>query len=209
MAVSSSAEVFSQLFFLFTVLGTLVGAVVIGYMIYLIWRYRASRAQGSSQPHAREGRELLLSMALSTLVVVSLISLSVDRLEYLNTLPPPGEAFNVQVIGFQFGWRFIYPNGFSSIGNLTLPAGRPIVLNVTSQDVYHKFAIIEFGSAAIDAIPGQVNRIWFVANQTGVYHVQCFELCGVGHALMKAVVTVVDGAAFDRWYSSLNLTRAG
>jgi cytochrome c oxidase subunit 2 len=210
MAVSTSAEVFSQLFLLFTVLGTIVGAVVISYMAYLAWRYRA-RGQPVARPppQEKEGRELLLSVALSTLVVVSLIAFSVDRLHYLNTLPAEGEALNIQVIGFQFGWRFVYPNGYSSVGNLTIPVGRPIVLNVTSQDVYHKFAIIEFGSAAIDAIPGQVNRIWFTANATGTYHIQCFELCGFGHALMRATLTAVDQPSFDRWYASLNLTKQG
>ena len=33
----------------------------------------------------------------------------------------------------------------------------------------------------------------------GRYTVVCTELCGLGHATMRATVVVEDQAAFDRW----------
>jgi cytochrome c oxidase subunit 2 len=36
-------------------------------------------------------------------------------------------------------------------------------------------------------------------NRLGRYTLACAELCGLGHATMRATVVVEDQAAFDRW----------
>ena len=48
-------------------------------------------------------------------------------------------------------------------------------------------------------MPGRVIRGWIDANATGVYEIQCAEMCGVGHGLMPAKLHVEDAAAHVAW----------
>jgi cytochrome c oxidase subunit 2 len=70
---------------------------------------------------------------------------------------------------------------------------------VTSRDVFHTIGSppLRFKS---DAIPGQYTDTWFVADETGEYSAQCFELCGAGHSFMEATVVVMDPAEYQDWY---------
>lgn len=85
---------------------------------------------------------------------------------------------------------------------MRVPHNTPVVLEVTSQDVFHAFGLPDI-KVKVDAIPGKVNRIWFVATEECAAHcrqpLRCYELCGAGHALMKAKLTVMDPQAFFTW----------
>ncbi|MFB6187179.1 MAG: cytochrome c oxidase subunit II, partial [Halobacteriaceae archaeon] len=168
-------EVFQQIFLAFLVLGTLVGVVVMGYMVYNAYKYRDSRKEEQDEdvdrPQLGErptggggGKKLLLSFSLSAIIVISLIVWTYGTLLYVEKNPPTeGESTMViNVEGYRFGWEFIYPNGKTST-TLRVPKGRPIKLVVTSRDVFHTFGIPALRVKA-DAIPGQKTDTWFVAN---------------------------------------------
>jgi len=70
-----------------------------------------------------------------------------------------------------------------------MPAGTPVDILVTSQDVIHAFWIPRF-AGKIDAVPGHVNRLRIQADQPGRYAGQCNEFCGLGHAGMRFDVIV-------------------
>lgn len=95
------------------------------------------------------------------------------------------------------------PNGkddFVKGGVLTLCAGRPVIIDVTSKDVIHNLAIVPM-RAAQDATPGVRGHLWFTptkVNEDG-WDIICGQLCGVGHSQMKARVIVVDPKAFDEF----------
>ena len=44
----------------------------------------------------------------------------------------------------------------------------------------------------MDAVPGHTNETWFKISEPGVYRGQCAELCGEGHADMRAQVRAVS-----------------
>lgn len=204
--------VFEQIYLVFLVLGTLVGIVVIGYMLYTGYKYRddgsADSAEGVDRPRLGElpeggggGRKLFLSLSLSAIIVISLIVWTYGTLLYVENEPTAAEnALDVEVIGFQFGWEFVYPNGNTS-ETLRVPRGRTVALTVTSRDVFHNFGVNAFRFKT-DAIPGQTTRTWFRADETGTYEAQCFELCGAGHSEMNADVVVMEPAAYQRWYAN-------
>jgi cytochrome c oxidase subunit 2 len=100
----------------------------------------------------------------------------------------------VKVKAQQFAWAFTYPNG-KSYGFLTLPKGRHVKLEITSQDVIHSFWVPQF-SQKQDAVPGQVNDLVITPTRLGTYPVICTELCGLGHALMRSHAEVVTPAKF-------------
>jgi len=123
---------------------------------------------------------------------------------------PPHQALtsglHISVVGRQWSWTFIYPNGYSS-GNLTVPAGQDVVLNVTSRDVTHSIFIPSL-AVGIDATPGRNNVIWFNQPQTGTFVIRCRELCGIGHAGMFTKLVVLTPSAYQSWYSKLGVAKA-
>jgi len=205
-------EIFQLIFTVFLVLGTTVGVVVIGYMLYNGYKYRDRGDQdddGIDRPELGElpeggggGRKLALSLLLSAAIVISLITWTYFALvDVERTQPAEAEnALNVQVEGFQFGWAFVYPNGNTS-DTLRVPEDRMVKLTVTSRDVFHNFGIPAF-KMKTDAILGQTTDTWFRPNETGTYQAQCFELCGAGHSAMNANVSVMESGAYEQWYAN-------
>jgi len=108
----------------------------------------------------------------------------------------------VKVLAQQFTWQFTYPNG-KTYGYLTLPKGRHVKLDITARegDVIHSFWSPEL-SQKQDAVPGQHNFLVVSPTRTGTFPVICTELCGLGHALMRSHVTIIQAAAFDKWMQS-------
>ena len=72
---------------------------------------------------------------------------------------------------------------------------------MTSKDVIHSFWVPEFRQKQ-DAVPGIVTHLPITPTKTGDYTLICTELCGLGHALMRAPVIVMKQDEFDRWARS-------
>jgi cytochrome c oxidase subunit 2 len=210
-------NVFRSIFDVFLVLGTLVGVVVVSYMLYNAYKYR-ERGDGKSAGEGKAerpvlgelptggggGRKLFLSFGLSAVIVVSLIGWTYGTLLFVEQTPAvddeaPEDGLAVTVEGYQFGWEFQYPNGYVAQNTLRVPVDAEIRLRVTSRDVFHNFGIPELRVKS-DAIPGQETETWFVADETGTYTARCYELCGSGHSHMVAEVIVMPKDEFREWY---------
>ncbi|GAA3994961.1 ba3-type cytochrome C oxidase subunit II [Deinococcus rubellus] len=74
-----------------------------------------------------------------------------------------------------------------------VPAGQPLSINVTSQDVIHGF-YVEGSNINIEVIPGQVATFRHTFTRPGTYNVVCNEYCGIGHQNMvtRFVVTAPE-----------------
>jgi len=81
------------------------------------------------------------------------------------------------------------------INELLIPVDRPVIVEVTSRDVIHSFALKEMRIAQ-DAIPGQDIQMWFTPTKTGEYDIICGQLCGDGHARMTATLRVIENDQF-------------
>ena len=146
----------------------------------------------------------------------------------VNDIPPEEEATVVNVIGKQFEWISHYPgedgrwgrrdislitptntigldrsdpNGADdivSINQLNLPVNKPVIVNLSSQDVIHSFGIAEM-RVKQDAVPGLQIPVWWVPTQVGNWEVNCSQLCGLGHYRMRGFVTVMEQEEYDAW----------
>ena len=208
------AFVFQRIFDVFLILGTLVGVVVVAYMVYNAYKYRDGDDrpddEGTDRPRLGElpeggggGKKLFTSFALSTIIVISLITWTYGTLLFVESGPPSDDPVVVDVEGYQFGWEFTYANGHTTDGVLRVPEDRAVRLRVTSRDVFHNF-----GSPPLrvktDAIPGQRSETWFIAEETGTYPAKCYELCGAGHSYMTAEIVVMEPEAYEEWYANTN-----
>jgi len=212
----SPASVFEEIYLVFLVLGTLVGVVVISYMLINAWKYRAGSGRGEliDPPTLGElprgeggGKKLFVSFTLSAIIVIVLIVWTYSALVYVETGPTEefDENMAIEVEGFAFGWEFTYENNESTTNKLVVPEDQVVRLEVTSRDVWHTFGITELRVKA-DAIPGQTATTWFIAEEQGVYLAECFELCGEGHSYMDAEVIVVSQEEFDAMYEEFTET---
>lgn len=232
MAFSNTEVVFNNLFGLFTYLAVLVGVIVFALMAILIIKYRERKNSQDPEDTPRlgripmvrgHGRNVVITVSLSTIILLALIVGSFAAVDTLLT-PPNGtwcyglipgygtqssmiaDCPRIQVIGHQFYWEFKYPGPHqhdikSNNDFFNLPVNSTVVVDVTSNDVFHDFGIIPF-KIKTDAIPGRTNTIWFVPYKTGNFLIQCFELCGAGHYYMNATLTVQPVANFTTWYNS-------
>lgn len=129
-------------------------------------------------------------LALPAVVLLPLIAYALIAGERL--LPLPGVAPpRIEAVARQWAWHFRYPaqGGVETRNVLHLPAGTPVDIEVSSEDVIHAFWVPRL-AGKIDAVPGQVNRLRIQADQPGRYEGLCNEFCGLGHTRMRFVVVV-------------------
>jgi cytochrome c oxidase subunit 2 len=121
-------------------------------------------------------------------------------------LPPNRKALEIEVIGKQYIWQFVYPGANEPDGlgapysyeEMVVPTNTTVSLDIVSQDVVHSWWIPELGGKFQD-VPGYHNYTWFKISKPGLYRGQCAFLCGRGHARMIASVRAVPPAQFETW----------
>lgn len=106
----------------------------------------------------------------------------------------------VNVMGLQYAWIFTYPDSGVTSGELHLPVGQEVRLNLTAQDVLHAFWLPEFRLKQ-DTIPGREAQLRFTPNRVGEYAIVCAELCGAYHGGMKAQLYVQTPEEYQAWIS--------
>jgi cytochrome c oxidase subunit 2 len=81
---------------------------------------------------------------------------------------------------------------------LHIPAGQPVQVKVTSQDVIHSFWVPNIIGKR-DLIPGYTSSLFLDADKPGLYRAQCAEFCGHEHAKMALWVVVHTPDDFAKW----------
>ncbi len=217
MEVQTRVDVFEEIFLVFLGLGTLVGVVVVAYVMYNAYKYRDDgSADDADTPTLGElptggkgGKKLFLSFGLSAIIVISLVIWTYGMLLYVEDGPNEGpaedERIEIDVEGDGFAWFFEYDEldadgePVSSVGTMNVPADTPIWIEVTGGDVWHSFGISDLRVKA-DAIPGEYDQTWFIAEEPGESHeIECFELCGDGHTNMVGTLNVMEQDEFEEW----------
>ena len=114
--------------------------------------------------------------------------------------PPGGGGIRVGVNGQQYLWRYEYPGKeqLFSYYEMVVPTDTTVTLDIEASDVIHSWWIPKLGGKA-DGVPGHTNETWFKIKEPGIYRGQCAELCGEGHADMRAVVRAVPPDEFEAW----------
>jgi cytochrome c oxidase subunit 2 len=214
---SAIARLIADLHDRIILMGAAIVLVVLGLLLFIAWRYRAARNPEAS----RVARAPILEFAWTVLpiVIVGVIAVpSLAVLRYEADIPEP--ALTVKVTGFQWFWRYDYPDhagvGFDSLmlpaeelgpgqprllevdSRVIVPTGTVIEFLVTSGDVVHSFFIPTLG-LQIYAIPGRLNRTWVKIDRPGVYYGQCNQICGLDHSFMPIAIEARAPADFEAW----------
>ncbi len=198
---TSASEEMDRIEFTFwftTVICIGVFAVVAAAIVYSVLNFRVQPEDESDGPpiHGHTGLEIVWTAIPAVLVTaISVVSAIVLA---RNDDPGPN-PLRISVTAQQFAWRFEYPgDGKVVSGELVLPVDKPVKLTLHSLDVIHSFWVPEFGQKS-DAVPGIETTLVITPTRVGEYSVVCTELCGLGHATMRAPVRVVEPAAYERY----------
>lgn len=135
---------------------TFTGIVVV--MLMMVWRYR--RRPGVE---ARPTRDAIgLELAWTVIPVIPLAYLfHLGWTGYLASAVAPEDAIDVRASARMWSWDFNYPTGSASApGHLVVPAGEPVRLIMTSEDVIHSFFVPTLRLKR-DVVPGMYTSLWF------------------------------------------------
>ncbi len=213
--------------YLFDLIHIVLGVVFVGtglLLAFCLFRFSAQRRVQSSYRQQNIWLEALWTIVPAAI----LIFLALHQLPYWQANKEVHPAFlaaggdasfsekpSVRVVAFQYGWRFIYPgrdgildtrDDFVSENLLVLPFGKEIVLELTSEDVIHSFAINPLRLKQ-DIVPGLSPRVWFEVTQQGEWEINCMELCGWGHFRMVGTIKTLSQREYDEWVTQQSRNR--
>jgi cytochrome c oxidase subunit 2 len=173
-------------------------ALVAAVMIYEVLKFRVQEDDFEDGPpvHGHTGLEITWTaipfVLVTAIAIVSAIVLSRNDAQAQDTL-------RIDVVAQQFEFTFSYPEANNATSPvLRLPEGRSVELYMRSLDVIHSVFVPQF-SQKEDIVPGLVTQLHITPTKLGTFPLECTELCGLGHSLMRSQAIVMTPAAFDAW----------
>jgi cytochrome c oxidase subunit 2 len=227
---SPNANEIDELYKITLVIALIIFFAVEGGLLYALIKFRKRKGAVAAQIHGNTRLEVGWTAGAAVVLVV-LAGLTFAKLSSIENppnsgpdgvtlgeqnnllyasnerkLPPNGKALEIEVIGKQYIWQFVYPGTKEPDGlgapysyeEMVVPTDTTVTLNIVSEDVVHSWWIPELGGK-FQAVPGYHNYTWFKISKPGVYTGQCALLCGRGHARMIATVKAVPPAQFEAW----------
>ncbi len=175
--------------------------LVQGLLLVAVIKFRAR--PGAPDPKPVHGHTLLeIAWTIAPAVILAIVAVPTVLLIFRTQGKAPREDVVVNVIGHQWWWEYQYPQlGIVTAGELHLPVGRTVVVDITSADVIHSFWLPGMGGKR-DAVPTHHNRIWFTPDSVGMYLGQCAEFCGMSHGNMRTKLFVDSDVQFDAWVAA-------
>jgi cytochrome c oxidase subunit II len=111
----------------------------------------------------------------------------------------PGERYRTDDDG---------PKLLAPDNRMVVPAGVPLRIQTTAEDVLHAFAVPSLWFK-LDAVPGRLNEKTLTITKPGVYFGQCSELCGARHGFMPIAVEALPMDKFVAWVKAQGGTMPG
>ena len=206
-----------------------IAAVVFGFMIFSMVRYRKSAGAVADTELLHSTRVEVIWTIVPVLILISMAVPAARTL--IETENSAGSTLAIRVTGYQWKWAYEYigsgvtvlssldrasdharqlqsgidpetvPHYLLSVDHpLVVPAGVKVRVLITAQDVIHSWWVPALAIKK-DAIPGFVNEAWFDidADKTGLSRGQCAELCGRDHGFMPIVIDVRSKDDFEQW----------
>jgi cytochrome c oxidase subunit II len=184
-----------RVFEMILIISSLLFLLVAGLLVYFVVRYR--RRPGRA-PQASPSHNAWLETAW-TVIPVLLVSVIFYQgfTAFVRMQTPPPNCYDLRVSARQWAWQFVYPNGYID-KELHVPAGEPVRLTMTSEDVIHGLWIPAL-RVKQDVVPGRYTSLWFQADRIGTYDLLCTQFCGDEHSSMLSSVVVQDRKDYDAW----------
>jgi cytochrome c oxidase subunit 2 len=200
---STAAPKIDDLLNVMIVLSSFVFSLVMVMLFYALWKFRAKPGDESDGEPIHGNTRLEVAWTLiPTIIVLFGAGYSWAVLNDIET--PDKNPLTVDVFSQQFAWSFGYPGKGNvwSQGELHVPLDRQVQFKMHAQDVIHSFWVPEWRIKK-DNVPGITTTAIVTPDKLGTFQLICTELCGFGHASMRAKVVVERPTDFRKWVAGL------
>ena len=181
-----------------SIAGAVVFLVVMGLLLWPLWRRRHAPPVDGPPPPVNESAWLLVGgTAVPALILagVFVLTLATLRASASEGKPP----LTIEVVGHQWWWEVRYPDDtVLTADEIHIPVGRPVKVLLETADVLHSFWVPNLAGKT-DLITGHRTATWIQADSAGVWRGQCAEFCGMQHAHMALSVVAQPEGEFNRW----------
>jgi cytochrome c oxidase subunit 2 len=201
---STAAPKIDDLLNVMIVLSAFVFSLVMVMLFYALWKFKAKPGDESDGEPIHGNTRLEVAWTLiPTIIVLFGAGYSWKVLDEIEN--PAKDPLTVDVFSQQFAWSFGYPGKGMvwSEGELHVPVDRQVQFKMHAQDVIHSFWVPEWRIKK-DNVPGITTTAIVTPDKVGSYQLICTELCGYGHATMRAKVVVEPPGQFQKWVSGLS-----
>ncbi|MEO6714559.1 MAG: cytochrome c oxidase subunit II [Mycobacteriales bacterium] len=182
----------------------IIGAFVVGLIVWCVFRYRAKPGDDTMPVQTEYVVPLEIAYTAIPVVIIAVLA-GFTYATQLSVEKRADTPLVIEVQGSQWQWQFRYPeSNVAIIGGtiapdgesaptLVLPVSQPVRIVLTSADVVHAFWVPDFLFKK-DNVPGRTNEFDVTATEVGEYVGRCAEFCGLEHARMTFRVRVVPAA---------------
>jgi cytochrome c oxidase subunit II len=200
---STAAPKIDDLLNVMIVISSFVFSLVIVMLFYALWKFKAKPGDESDgEPIHGNTRLEIAWTVIPTIIVLFGAGYSWSVLSEIEEKKP--DAITVDVFSQQYAWSFAYPEeGYLwKEGEFHVPVNRQVQFKMHAQDVIHSFWVPEWRIKK-DNVPGITTTAIVTPDKVGTYQLVCTELCGYGHATMRAKVVVEPESKWKKWVEGL------
>ncbi|MDA3876267.1 MAG: hypothetical protein PF483_04185 [Halothiobacillus sp.] len=170
---------------------------------YLAWRYRYGSKNVEYSPKWAFSwlLEILIWGIPAIIVVILSVQLwhSTHQLDPYQPISSPQKPLRIEVVGLDWKWLFIYPDeGIATVGEMAVPIGRPIALDLTTDTVMQSFWIPALGGQ-IYAMPGMRTKLHLLADKLGQFRGLNSQFNGMGFEHQQFLTLSLKVDDFQHW----------
>lgn len=171
-------------------------------------RYRRRKAgKAAYQPKWDFSAKLEFVMWGVPVVIVVLLSFylwkATHRLDPYAATFGETPALNVQVVGLDWKWLFIYPDlGIATVGELGIPVKQQVAMTLTTDTVMQSFMIPAL-AGQIYAMPGMTTKLHLVADRPKTMQGENTQYNGRGFTKQKFLTQAMQPEDFNAWVESV------
>ncbi|MDN5863780.1 MAG: cytochrome ubiquinol oxidase subunit II [Gammaproteobacteria bacterium] len=152
-------------------LGVFVALPIFVLLPLLVWRYRYGAKSPRYTPKWQDYLPLEVMVWAGPIAIICVLGFLVwhytHALDPYKPIAPHGRPLQVQAIGYDWKWLFIYPDqGIATVGVLAIPVEQPVAMRLTSATVMQSLLIPAL-AGQIYAMGGMVTQLHLKATKPG------------------------------------------
>lgn len=199
-------------------------------LLWFIFRYKAKDNKKAFFTHGNKLVEIIWTVIPGIILFSMAVYSAGPWAAIKKDMPKEKDAVVIEIMARQFAWFARYPGKDGKFGatdtslvtggdpfgrkeddpygkddvvtmnDIHVPVDKKVLLKLQTRDVIHSFFVPNLRIKQ-DTVPGMVIPVWFEVTKTGQYEIACAELCGIGHTMMRGILTVQKQEEFNEWLS--------
>ncbi|MBM7586083.1 cytochrome aa3-600 menaquinol oxidase subunit 2 [Bacillus pakistanensis] len=185
--------------------------VVTGLFIFMLTKYRASKADKDYEPPHIEGSKTLeIIWVTIPVLIVAFLSVVTVQSTYEVEATPKGyedkEPLIIYASSSNWKWHFSYPEeNIETVNYVNIPIDRPVEFKLYSHGTITSLWIPQLGGQKY-AMSDMVNTLHLLADVPGSYMGRNSNFNGAGFAEMQFEALAMTQKEYDEWVSDVKST---